>query len=536
MAIKLVSFDGQKRPLLRIPQHKKNIRVGLGGGVRGGKGGGGLGRGISSAVNSIASGIGQAMEGVKEQALLDWADGIIGGFDGGDSGGFDAGGGDFAVPENMSGWFDEAYSANPDLPEGYLETVASLESSFDPAASNGKHVGLYQFSPETGAEFGLYDADTGSDYRTDPHRSIMAAASLAMRNRDVLTEFLGRPPTAGELYMAHQQGATGAGRLLSDPEALATAVVGKGAVMQNRGAPAMTARDFSGMWLNKYDARRQAMLQPGGTGGYPQTTNLGAGRGLIYANQGKIRNQPVTPQVAGNIMEAARMTEPGLTVRVVSGGQPGKGSGGRRTGSTRHDHGNAADIVLMRDGREILPNQDRRLYASFLKNASSLGFTGLGHYPWGIHVGYGKRAAWGPDKTSRSLDPFSEAPSKRDGSTRLPGITAAEMTGAASPFLRTMRFVSDMILRRRRSIRNSLTGGESSLISAPHPTTITGRGGRMVSPGWKETPRTVSSMGRAVTEGADGLNHQSTQLGGSSFTLRNMAYRLRRTWMKGVPV
>jgi uncharacterized protein YcbK (DUF882 family) len=44
----------------------------------------------------------------------------------------------------------------------------------------------------------------------------------------------------------------------------------------------------------------------------------------------------------------------GYTVQVFSGGQPKKGSGGKRTGSIRHDEGKAADVYIVDpDGKRV---------------------------------------------------------------------------------------------------------------------------------------------------------------------------------------
>lgn len=86
------------------------------------------------------------------------------------------------------------------LPEGYLESTARVESSLDPNAQNPNSSagGLFQFLDATAAEFGLTN-------KFDPVASSNAAAKLAARNAKSLAAVLGRQPTAGELYLAHQQ-------------------------------------------------------------------------------------------------------------------------------------------------------------------------------------------------------------------------------------------------------------------------------------------------------------------------------------------
>ena len=97
------------------------------------------------------------------------------------------------------------------LPNGYLRRTAEIESSLDPNAQNPNSSagGLFQFIDGTAAEFNL-------ENRFDPIQASNAAAKLASRNARILAGVLGRQPTAGELYLAHQQGAGGASVLL-DP-------------------------------------------------------------------------------------------------------------------------------------------------------------------------------------------------------------------------------------------------------------------------------------------------------------------------------
>jgi hypothetical protein len=81
-----------------------------------------------------------------------------------------------------------------------------------------------------------------------------------------------------------------------------------------------------------------------------------------------------------------------------------------RTGSERHDHGGSVDITLTVNGRAVRPAEDPDLYATYLKFAVASGADGVGHYEWGVHVGGGGKAAWGPDGTSKTLDPrFAKA-------------------------------------------------------------------------------------------------------------------------------
>lgn len=150
---------------------------------------------------------------------------------------------------------------------------------------------------------------------------------------------------------------------------------------------------------------------------------------IINNTKGKTRDKPVSDEALARMRRAAEMTDPSLSISITSGGQAPKGSGGKRTGSTRHDvdhtgHSHTADLVLMRDGKEILPGQDKALYAKYMENAASLGFTGIGHYAWGIHVGDGSKSAWGPSTSSADLDPEFGAAIQRGWGNPI-GIEAA---------------------------------------------------------------------------------------------------------------
>jgi hypothetical protein len=138
-----------------------------------------------------------------------------------------------------------------------LQRIAELESSGNPAAVNPKNpdaVGLFQITAGTAAQYGLDD-------RTDPKASAQTAAELMKDNANVLRAKLGRDPTPAELYLAHQQGATGAAALLSHPDQSAvealTPVYGSAAkaekrILDNGGTSGMSAAAFTNMWSAKF--------------------------------------------------------------------------------------------------------------------------------------------------------------------------------------------------------------------------------------------------------------------------------------------
>lgn len=126
-----------------------------------------------------------------------------------------------------------------------LLTFASIESAFNPNAKNKSGAsGLFQFMPETAADYGLSNP-------FDAEASTRAAIRLMRDNAGTLRKSLGREPTIGELYLAHQQGATGASKLLRNPNARAWKIVGRQAVLQNRGSLEMSAQAFANQWISK---------------------------------------------------------------------------------------------------------------------------------------------------------------------------------------------------------------------------------------------------------------------------------------------
>lgn len=133
------------------------------------------------------------------------------------------------------------------LPAGYLDRTWGVESGRGTNMDNpnSSAAGHFQFIDSTAAQYGVNRGDLGSEAE--------GAARLASDNANVLRQALGREPTAGELYLAHQQGAGGAAALLSNPDAPASSVVGEKAVRLNGGTPGMTAGEFAAKWTGKID-------------------------------------------------------------------------------------------------------------------------------------------------------------------------------------------------------------------------------------------------------------------------------------------
>lgn len=146
-------------------------------------------------------------------------------------------------------------------PQGFspagLARTARLESGGNPNAVNGQHIGLTQMGDAAWDQFGQGD-------RRDPAQNIIGAQRLAAANAPVLKQALGRDATDAELYLAHQQGAGGASKLLLNPDARAGSLVGDIAIRKNGGDPNAPAWMFTNMWAARFNGAQgwQTALGP----------------------------------------------------------------------------------------------------------------------------------------------------------------------------------------------------------------------------------------------------------------------------------
>lgn len=120
---------------------------------------------------------------------------------------------------------------------------------------------------------------------------------------------------------------------------------------------------------------------------------------LRYANQGAIRNDPLSAQLV-NAMSF--LPDLGVTMEVFSGGQENNTTHG--TGSPRHNHGNSADVFFYKDGRRLDGKnpQDLPVFQEIVSRGKAAGLTGFGAgqgymQPGSMHIGYGNAAVWGKD-------------------------------------------------------------------------------------------------------------------------------------------
>lgn len=125
-----------------------------------------------------------------------------------------------------------------------------------------------------------------------------------------------------------------------------------------------------------------------------------AGNWIRYANQGAIRNDPLSGRLTSALSFLPQM---GITMEVFSGGQAAKGTPGeKRVGSKRHDHGHAADVFFYKDGRRLSwqNKEDIPLFQEIVRRAKAAGVTGFGAghgymRPGSMHIGFGSAAVWG---------------------------------------------------------------------------------------------------------------------------------------------
>lgn len=195
----------------------------------------------------------------------------------------------------------------------YFSTMAQKESGGNPNARNPSGAtGLYQFMPGTWRGLMEKNPNLGLTYEgiTDPQQQQVAMRQFTQDNAAVLSK-AGVPVNNATLALAHQQGAGGAIKLLSNPDAPAASIVGAKAVTANGGNLDMTAGQFAQHVTNYY--------------GYGNTNPQ------ALAGQGEYQNTPSTPQQAPAGQYAnADMPEAGAQPVQYQppGGQPAPQQGG----------------------------------------------------------------------------------------------------------------------------------------------------------------------------------------------------------------
>lgn len=140
-----------------------------------------------------------------------------------------------------------ALEAENGLPQGWLERTAYIESRGDPnAVSSTGATGVFQVTKGFAKQYNIKD-------RNDPVQNTEGTVDGAVDAMNRMTKALGRKPTGAEIYLAHQQGIGGAISLLTNPNALATDIVGKQAITVNAGKEGMTAGEFANYWMDRWN-------------------------------------------------------------------------------------------------------------------------------------------------------------------------------------------------------------------------------------------------------------------------------------------
>lgn len=198
-------------------------------------------------------------------------------------------------PQNQKIIIEEANKAGIDpsimLAMAHIETGGSFNERSK--NSSGSASGLFQFVASTRGAYGL-NAQTVFDARENSK----AAAKMLNQNKTALKKLLGREPTAGELYLAHQQGIGGAKALLGNKGMRAIDAIAKvyngntkkarEVVKLNGGKESMTAGEFASLWVKKADALQVSYRNKMGGGSVINQPIGGIAAKNLQANAGRI--------------------------------------------------------------------------------------------------------------------------------------------------------------------------------------------------------------------------------------------------------
>jgi len=257
--------------------------------------------------------------------------------------------------------------------------VIIAESSGDPTAVSptGDHFGLMQLGVDTGA----VDAAKAlgmADYVSADRETRIDMLMNPITNRKLGTQYLGMmldkyDNKVEDALVAYNWGPGNADKWI------------------NGGRKWTDLPEETRGYVTKIMSKYTPVEASGGGFDKGQYTTGQYGTKVQYINSSATRNRPVTPTLEAKLdFAVAKVFGQGYTVKVFSGGQPKKGSGGARTGSTRHDDhghgGRAADVYVydpngnkVRDRKMLL-----RLKAVWLSNG--LGSVGTFMSDYGMHL------------------------------------------------------------------------------------------------------------------------------------------------------
>ena len=227
-------------------------------------------------------------------------------------------GGDAAMFKGVEGKYG--------LPDGYLGKIGAIESrngqNMSTRLSSAK--GYFQFIDSTAKQYGVDVNSTAS--------GADGAARLAVANRAALAKGLGIAPsevTGAQLYLAHQQGAAGAVKLLSNPDASAESLIGAAAAKANGGA-GLTGGQMANKWMSTYD--RSTMGKGRGLPMKDAPLNQGPGSG--GSPRGALSSGATPPAPAPQVaVKGADGADGEDTRKSPSGALAGFGGGGSKSRS-----------------------------------------------------------------------------------------------------------------------------------------------------------------------------------------------------------
>jgi hypothetical protein len=245
-----------------------------------------------------------------------------------------------------------------DMPS-YARTTARIEDpSGDPSAvSPTGATGKYQFTKATWADY----APRGAS-RTDTGAQEVAFQKLTNSNAIYLTKVLGRPPTQAELYLAHQQGAGGAAKLIQNPDAPAGQLVNPKNIAVNGGDPNAPASVFVNKWMDTFTRKSGGQqLQPRPQAPQaPQPTPQGTADMAPDKTKGAEARQPfgASMPLPSRIALVKQLPKP-MQQMAVSGNLPPEGSGAFDLKTSikmiQKAYPNASDLDIFRATKELLP-------------------------------------------------------------------------------------------------------------------------------------------------------------------------------------
>ncbi|MFC3693131.1 phage tail length tape measure family protein [Chenggangzhangella methanolivorans] len=216
----------------------------------------------------------------------------------------------------------------------------------------------------------------------------------------VSSMFGGSTTTIGSLFAGKPDGSSAARALFVQMVGSIPGLPGAGGLPFGiGGVPSFAGLAANNNYISRYTGLTAGPMATSITPNSRVSSAFGAMDWLTYANQGATRSQPLDPKLVNAF---SFLQDRGIQMEVFSGGQPGIGSGLPRVGSTRHDHGMAADVFFSQNGRRLdwANPQDQPIFQDIVSQARANGVTGFGAgpgymQPGSMHVGYGSPGVWG---------------------------------------------------------------------------------------------------------------------------------------------